>query len=345
MILRVGIADRNAEYVSRLESVLSSYDEIEVYTYTDKEAFETLLKNQRLEVILFSEDMYFKGMEDMVRMSILLVGESENVPKEFFEIPSIGKYQRISNIYKAILEKYSSVAGRTLSSTNEGTRTIAFWSPVGGAGKTTLAFAYALRLAREKKNVLYLNLETYPGDEAYLPDNLNRGITELAADLNKSIDYELKIKGLIQKKEEHFFYMKHFDKVVDFKDTPDETLVEIIKTMEKYGQFDYIVVDLDSSTNSKNECIMTHANRICIVGCRDAYSDSKLKALHFELSNRDVDLAKYVFVKNKMIAGSEAGAGNDILYIARFQYIDGGIAKIVESLANTADMSGLVKGL
>lgn len=60
--------------------------------------------------------------------------------ERYAEFAKVQKYQRISHIYKEIIREYADKAGYTVHADRSGnTEMIVFYSPAGGAGKTTAA--------------------------------------------------------------------------------------------------------------------------------------------------------------------------------------------------------------
>ena len=85
-----------------------------------------------------------------VKLPILLIDETGTFNLVFESQKKIVKYQRISKIYQAILENYAEVSGDSGNyySRIGVARLLAFYSPVGGSGKTTLSIATALSLVK-----------------------------------------------------------------------------------------------------------------------------------------------------------------------------------------------------
>lgn len=342
MIIKIGIIDSDVDYVGRLENVLSSYDDVEIYTYTDRENLKENLGNTRFDVLLLTNEMYYKGIENYSKLVLAFLDETRVIDDSLIDFAKVQKYQRISNIYKTIIEQYASVAGIANDITNKNAKVITYWSPVGGSGKTTISLATATKLAKEGKSVFYINFETYPSDTAYLENTLGRGIRELASDMNKDINFELKIRGILEQKRPNFFYMNHFDKVIDFKDTRPEELEKLIDIVVQNGHFDYVIVDIDSSINSKNQAVLEMADRVFLVTSPDQYATQKMSAYYEELSNKELDRDKYYSIHNKMVSNLSIDIPMEIKCVANLPHVSGDNNKIIDALANSAEMDKMV---
>lgn len=346
MILKLGIADSNKDYVARITKVLSGYDELELYSYTDKTNLPELLSSVRLDVLLISQDMYFPGCDSNVRLPIILVDETGVIDPAVSSFDYVKKYQRISNIYKSIIEQYASVSGATGAGRTVGAKVVTFWSPVGGAGKTTVAMATAEKLANLGKETLYLNFEMYPSDSVFFEDKFGRGIRELAAELNNNINFQMKIQGIRQEKQPHLYFVANFDKFADFDETSSDELVKLVDVFAKYGNFDYVVVDIDSSSSSKNVELLKKADNVVLVQSSDAFSAKKVQAYYSALAvKNDVDLNKFVSVTNKVVNGNPINVAGPVKNVATLPLISNSAENIVHGLAVNVEMEKIVGAL
>lgn len=346
MILKLGIADSNKDYVARIGKVLSGYDEVEIYSYTDKANLPELLASVKLDVLLISPDMYFADCDSFVKLPIILVDESGTVDPELAQIGKVQKYQRISNVYKSVIEQYASVSGVTGSDKSIGAKVIAFWSPVGGAGKTTAAMATATKLASIGKETLYLNLEMYPSDSIFFEDKLGRGIRELAAEINNNINFEMKIQGIKQDKQPHLHYVASFDKFADFDATTTEELTRLVDVLATYGHFDYVIVDLDSSSCSKNAELLKIADQVVLVQSSDVFSAKKIQSYYsaVEIAG-DFELNKCISITNKVVNGRPVFFEGSVRNVASLPMISNTAENIVYGLSVNVEMDKIVGAL
>lgn len=149
MILKIAIADANTEYAEKILSVLEGYDNLNLSLYTDKAALELALTSKQFDILLFDSSVYDGQVEtNKTSLTVMLLDEEAGVPETCQSFKKIKKYQRISHIYQQILELYAEVCGDAGNVVGRGkAATIAFFSPVGGVGKTTLALTAATKLA------------------------------------------------------------------------------------------------------------------------------------------------------------------------------------------------------
>jgi cellulose biosynthesis protein BcsQ len=278
MILKIGIADANVEYVERMLSVLEGYDNLNLSVYTSRAALEQALTSRQFDVLLFDPSVYDGQMEVKKNvLTVMLLDEDSGVPETCRSFKKIKKYQRISKIYQQILELYAEICGDM--GTVVGQRNvpaIAFYSPVGGVGKTTLALASAAKLAMQGYRCFYLNLEDIASEDCFLPQNAERGISEIASYLGENINFTMKIQSLLQSKGENLFYLNHFDSPNDIYEMSETEIVELLEQLKKTGFFDAIVIDMGVGIDHRALGIFEAVEKIVLVEKADAMAVRKL---------------------------------------------------------------------
>lgn len=278
MNIRLAIADSNGEYLKRLLNVLEEYKDLSFSVYTDKKSLEKALLERSFDVLLFDASVY-EGQVSLGKTSlgIMLLHEDEDVPAVCIAFPKIKKYQRISGIYKKILELYADVCGDSgVLSDQKKTKIVAFYSPIGGCGKTTMALAAASRLAMMGQKTFYVNLEGIASEGCYLPQKGEKGMSEMLGALGTNVNFRVKLQGLMQTKIDNLFYLNHFDTPNDMYELKPEEISELIASIYMTGLFDFLVMDMDTSLDEKALKIFEAADKIVIIEKSDAMAEGKL---------------------------------------------------------------------
>lgn len=278
MIIKMAIADTNEEYLERLLNVFEEYEELNLSVYTEKYALEMALASKKFDIVLFDASLY-DGQTAMNRsgLAVLLMDESRGVPENCRELPKVNKYQRISRIYQQILALYAEVCGDTGNVLGQGNVSmLAFYSPVGGAGKTTLSLVAATKLAMQGRRTLYMNLEDIASEECYLPRTEEKGMSDIVANLGSNINFTMKLQSLLQSKTENLYYLNHFDSPNDIYEMTGEEVEELLGQLAKSGLFDYIIVDLGVELNQRLLSVFEEVQRIILVEKPDTIATAKM---------------------------------------------------------------------
>lgn len=172
MKIRVAILDNDVNYLSRISDVFhTKYAErIELYSFTDCETAVEALASTRIHVFLASDLFDVECARLPEKCGFAYFVESGGI-EMIRGRKAVCKFQKADVIYQQILSIYSDcsegISGTGFRET-DGKR-IAFLSPVGGSGSSTMAAACALHFARQGKKVFYLNLEKFGSADLFFP--------------------------------------------------------------------------------------------------------------------------------------------------------------------------------
>ena len=285
MVIRIAIADTNREYVERMTEVLEENDDLHLAVFTDKKSLETALASTRFDILLFDPSIYDGSVNTGKNtLQILLWDGTSVIPEAVREVPKVKKYQRISLIYKNILDLYADVVGNVGNLPGQvKTKVLAFYSPAGGAGKTTCALVAASQLAAQGFHVLYLNFEEMASEDSYLPQQLEKGMSDILADLGENINFQMKVESLLQTKQENFYYLNHFDSPNDLADLKPEELEEFVSLFAQAGMFDALVIDMGTVLNERALRLFELADHIVVVEKPDSFAQTKLGRFYSQL--------------------------------------------------------------
>ncbi|MCD7806880.1 MAG: AAA family ATPase [Lachnospiraceae bacterium] len=280
MNIRMAVADKDREYLRRLSDVLQEYEDISLSIYTDEESLEMALLSKRFDLLLFDPSVYDgRSSLNKATKAIMLTDTDRPVDETFRDFAKVRKFQRISRIYKQILEYYAELCGDLGNVLGQETMSvIAFYSPAGGCGKTTTALVAATKLAAQGYCTLYLNLEDMAAEDCYLPQQAEKGLSEVVASLdNKTVNMGLKVSSLLQNKTDQLCYLNHFDSPRDVLEITEEELRELLAQLGNAGLFRYCVVDMGTSLDQKCMVLFENAAKIVLVERPDAICQRKME--------------------------------------------------------------------
>ena len=299
MILKVAIADTNVDYVGRIADVLGGYPDVKISMYTDKSKLELAVTSKNIDVLLFDPSIYTGevGLKSDT-LAIMLVDDEVPIPETCKSFKKVKKYQRISRVYNKILEYYSEFCPSRGIDSEGKTNIYAFYSPVGGVGKTTIALATAARLASMGKKVLYVNLEDIPSDGFYLPQDGEHGLSLLATQLGENVNFGMKVQSLLQNKSENFFYVNHFDSPNDSYDLTEDEAKMLLEQLATTSLFNCIVVDLGIGLDKKILSVFDIVDKVVIVEKHDNVSIQKLKTFYDQAHIVNAFAEKMIRVQN-----------------------------------------------
>jgi cellulose biosynthesis protein BcsQ len=277
MVIKVAIADTNEEYIERLSNGLQKYKDFYISVYTDKKGIEGALQTKRFDVILFSPDMYNSQITlQKSTLALMLFDESEFIPEDCRSFSCIKKYQRISSIYKRILELYADICQSFSVSGNGKTVLTAVYSPIGGSGKTTVSCALANYLSLNGKKVLYLNFEEVASDNCYFPQSDGKSMSDLMGYIESDINFGIKLQGIQQMKKENLYYINHFKSPNDLYEITDNEIEELFSKIINSDLYDNVIVDMGGYLDHKAIKVFDSVENIVVVDKNDVAGRIKM---------------------------------------------------------------------
>ncbi|MDR1635412.1 MAG: hypothetical protein LBS27_10965 [Bifidobacteriaceae bacterium] len=162
--ISVGVLERSPEDAEALSDALLEFypDQVSLSLLADAEQALTWARRGRPGVLLGDREQL--GALDKLPDSIA-VGALVDVDQSAEEgVTAVCRYLAVDAIYAEIVRLFSEVVGTGLpSASHEGdSLVVAFTSPQGGVGTTTVALAFARKLARSTPDkVLYLDLTPF----------------------------------------------------------------------------------------------------------------------------------------------------------------------------------------
>lgn len=291
--LNVVIADSDAIYTKRLVNYLTENNkQLNISSFTERASLIRYFRDEsiHIHIILFSEDMYTEEIEKKHADLKMLLSDGSFAVNSGYK--SINKYQRAEDFVNDILISYSEATGTNDMLVTEGkdlTRAIAFFSPVGGSGKTTLAITAAKALSSKNRKILYLNFEGVSSVKSVFSGTGMHTMSEVyLAAKTKKASVGLKI---VQCRE------THYETGIDFINPPEcaaeytemtpKELKRIIKESKAIGQYDDIIVDMSSGYNDDVFEVLETCNMIILPYLNHRASLNKMEVFADEINKLD----------------------------------------------------------
>lgn len=272
------IADSDEQYLEHLARYfMEKAEQCEIYTFSSKVSLEKYMSvHKHIDILLLDYGML--GIElnhvDVSVKMVLLAGEA--VPDEYVPIK---KYQKTEDILKEVFLKYADQTGDLNAiKGNRKTKIIAFYSPIGGSGKTTLALNTASACARAGLHTFYLNMERIDSASSILPSTAGSYSDIFLALKSKGADVGVKIitcKG----KEVHtgFDYISSPDSISEYGEISLqewERLLDVFLNLEKY---DVLLLDFGSEFYPDKAELLKKSDVIFVPILSDEFSINRMR--------------------------------------------------------------------
>lgn len=290
------IADTDEKYLSTLESKFLSEldDSVELEVISKKEYFETYFSTPRtVEIAAIGESMYSRDLHRHNISNLFVLTEEEGGNTEELSITHIYKYTGIKEIYNELVYQSAKKLSADENAIKD-TEVIAFYSAIGGTGKTSLSIGLARCLAKKHKKVLYLNTESiqefgfYLEDKSGMPSNGYRAIKD-----DKNHIYH-NIRPFIRK--ELFSYIPPFLTTLDARNLDFSIYGRLIKDAKESKKYDFIIVDIEAGYSHGKVNLLQEASRVLLITKQDPVATFKMEFLTKSLDFGDRE--KYMVICN-----------------------------------------------
>ena len=309
--LNLVIADTDESYVEGLYNFIMGHyaNRFHVRSYTKKSCLYNFLSQNvdQIDILLVSLDLYSAAIpQDTVKTLIIL--SAGKLALQIDERDCINKYQHGDKLIKNIIQIFTdrNQGAIPVAAGNKQTKIVGVYSPIGGAGKTTLAVGLSMISAGMGSSVFYLNLENIHSTQAFFKCEHNQNLSNILYHLKeKNKNMILKIEAcrcIDEANGVHYFLPP--DSVGEMDDMLPEDLQELLRQFKIMGEYHVVFVDMSSSFDRRNIAIMEACDDIIVIAAQGNAEQMKMNAFKQELDiiSRKYDMHfsdKMTFVLNK----------------------------------------------
>ena len=304
--LRVIIAEKDYDYIVPIQQkLIELFDEgLSLEVITERGYFEILFSSpQIVDILILSEEFYDSEVfkRQMVRKMILLTEKKEGLLEEPDFVSVVYKYSNLKEIFNAILGSKEETLQENFAKKRE-TQVILLTSAQGAAGKTNFAFGLCNGLKKNQKKVLYLDAQPLQSFQYHL-ENV-APITKLQVYeklLLSDTDIYEELKAYIEEGE--FSYLLPFKASLMSLGLEFSVFFKFIEGAKNSGDYDYIVVDSDSSFGEEKLALMDLADRVVFLSRQDQTAAKRICSLMRNIN--EIHSGKYILICNDFFKEKE----------------------------------------
>lgn len=308
MRIKLAILEKDQNYLNRIATAFSTKyaDKFEIYSFTDKDIALSTLDSSRVDVLIASDSFDIDVEALPKRCGFAYFVDAADVDS-MNEQRAICKFQKADLIYKQILSIYSENSGRVagLKLGEDHAKIIAFSSPCGGVGTSSLAAAFAIRMAKQGKKSLYLNLEKYGSSDVFFAGEGQFDMSDVIFSLkSKKANLAMKLESYVKQDHTGVCFYSQAKFALDMMELGKEEINRLISELRLAGVYDYIVVDMDFSLSKDILDVFRTMSNIVMVGDGSDVSNMKIfrafnALVALEQNQDDSLLNKLALVYNK----------------------------------------------
>lgn len=281
MKIKLAMLESDSSYLRRVVPMFNSKyaEELEIYSFTDMDAAMACLEEKKIDVFLASDGFKIDFTMIPKRCGFAFLVESLDI-LSIDQHKAICKFQKGELIYKQILSIYSehvpNISGMPANQ-NGAMKTIAFCSPCGGVGTSTVAAACAIALAKAGQRVLYLNTETYGDADAFFSCDGQFDFSDViyAVKSNKT-NRAMKLQSTVKQDQTGVYYYSSVRIPLDLMEMGPNDYLTLQNELKALGCYDYIVMDVEFPKSQAAFKLFEYCNSIVLVAGNTDISAAKL---------------------------------------------------------------------
>lgn len=281
------IADKKGYYIDVLEEKFVSElgRKVEIEIITDDAYFSSYFSIPRnVEVLIVGEDFYCEALRRHNIQQIFLLTENRREGEPW--LTCLYRYGSIEEIYNEILGKSRELLLKK-DEAEKKTQVIAFYSSIGGCGKTLLSMAAAKYLSSQQKKIFYMSTENVQSfayfleQESGVPREFYKGIRGIEENTFEIVERSIRKEG--------FFYLPPLKTSLESFQIGMEFWENLLDTCKENGDYDYIIVDIEAGYDMRKLNLLQQADKAVIVIMQDRLSVTKMEYLlnNLDMGNRE----------------------------------------------------------
>ena len=201
--------------------------------------------------------------EDNIQNIFVMMEQYDEGSTGELNVNQIFKYTSIKEIFNEIIGKSTGALNIAAVEKKE-TQIILVTSAAGGVGKTTVAMGVAACLAQNYKRVLYINAAHLQAYHHMLDNHSVIATSDVYTRLATSTqDVYAELKHVIRK--ETFSYLPPFKASLMSLGLNYSVYEKIIMSAKKSGDYNFIIVDADTTFDEDKAALLNHADKVLII--------------------------------------------------------------------------------
>ena len=340
--IKLVILDADRDYRERLADAFHKHysDEIELYSFSDKEAALNTIDSTRVDLLLANEAFDIDVDAIPKRCAFAYFTDSSNI-YEFNEQRAIPKYLKTDLIFRQILDICSEKTSIELDVPTGECAVIAFTSAGSGTGTSSEAAACALRFASRGQKVLYLNLEHFASTDLFFSGEGQYTMSDVILAMKKrKANLAVKLDNCVRKDPRGVYFFAAAKNVLDRLALTSEEIMELVTELKKHGGYDRIILDVEFALSKERLLLFRQAQALILVGDGSDVSNLKTEQAYLALEILDSDykvslIERIYFLYNRVSSqhGMSVNLNNLRTLGGSPRFSGGNASQIVEMLA------------
>ncbi len=306
MKIKVAIVDKSSTYLKRMSIAFAAAypEDLEIHAFTDLDMALNQVASDKLGVLLVSDAFEVETRRIPSFCAFAYLVNDKNIVTLRDEI-AVCRFQEVDEYCKQIKNLYSDKASQKIGIRrgNGTSKIIAFCSPSGGVGCSTIAAACSVYLASRNHKVLHLDIQKFSSVDMFFNGPGQNGMSDIIfAVKGNTVNLRLKLQGCVRKDPEYgVYFYSGANLALDMAELTADDIIQLLTelTDQAHG-YDYIVLDTDFSLEPAMIEIYHKVHELVFVGNASVLSNHKIKQAYRAISileeNADAPLTNRMYL-------------------------------------------------
>ena len=293
---RILLVDEDLKYVFLLQAKIGEFylNDIDLEVITEQSYFKEYFSEPRtVDLLIIDEKFYDHELKKhSIKKTLVLTDSEESTGKWSENIINAYKFSNMRDIFNIINSR--NVGLNSIEQARSGTQVILVTSAAGGVGKTTIALGLCVALEKDYKKVLYIDAESFQTFHQLMNNRLFLDGNDLV-DLSDSERINQYLKKSIVDNE--LCYLPAFRIPLVSVGLSLSLFNSFIKYIKKSEEYDFLIVDSDSTFSNEKVDLMGDADKVIFV--TDQSNKGRFATGQMLKNISELGENKYLFVCNK----------------------------------------------
>lgn len=280
MKIKLAILDKDLNYLTRVSAALSGKyaDQLELYTFSDLKTALQMISSAKIDVFLVNEEFDAAPGALPRQCGFARIVETPGISTLNGET-AVFKFQRAELLYRQVLGIF---AERNAGISESGAETsaaniVAFSSPAGGVGTSTLSAACAINFAAQGRRTLYLCLDPFGSADLFFTGEGQSDLSDIIFALkSKKTNMAMKLESCVKRSASGVFFYSEPKVALDLFELSDDEIVQLVNDLRQTGGYEYIVLDLRFDMSGRTRNIFRQAQKLVWVSDGSELANHKI---------------------------------------------------------------------
>lgn len=353
MKIKLAILDSDVCYLARIVSFFNEKyaDKLEIHSFSEEAVALEALEKSRIDMFLAADEFEIDVEKLPKKCGFAYFVEKNDIETVRNQI-TISKYQKAEQIYKQLLGIYSEHAAGISGSrfSDHECSVIAFASPCGGVGTSTMAAACALRQNMLGKRVFYLNLCMYDAVDCFFSGEGQFDFSDIIYALkSKKTNIALKIESCVKQDASGVSFFSQPKVALDMMELEEEEIETLLSNLRLSGNYDVIVVDVKLDLSEKTIRLYERMDAIVTVSNGTDIANAKLMRMYDALTIKEQSMDYSILNRMMIVYNQFSNKGGAVLEHIGLKSLGGApryehasVKQVVEQLAAKEFWNGIL---